>query len=249
MNGRIYDPVIGRFLQADPIIQAPHNAQSHNRYSYVMNNPLSLTDPSGFSSWTKFRDRWLKPILSIAAAWAIGPMGFWSMQGGLAGALMGNVAVGVSSASVLSTANFLSSVMAGFAAGGINGGNIQSALRGALTGGILQGLGDAIGSMMAGSGAQSASSGISQGVQDYMVANGNGVVQSGAQGMQVGVGVSDAIGVFDQVDISGCCKPWYSGIRDWYRSSMSSFQSATVGRYLQQSSWRLACCGCNRCGL
>ncbi len=49
MNGRIYDPVLGRFLQADPVVQAPENAQNLNRYSYVLNNPLSYTDPSGFS--------------------------------------------------------------------------------------------------------------------------------------------------------------------------------------------------------
>ncbi len=48
MNGRIYDANIGRFMQADPYIQAPKNLQSMNRYSYVMNNPLTLTDPSGF---------------------------------------------------------------------------------------------------------------------------------------------------------------------------------------------------------
>ena len=48
MNGRVYDPVIGRFLSADPYIQAPYNSQSYNRYSYVWNNPLSATDPSGF---------------------------------------------------------------------------------------------------------------------------------------------------------------------------------------------------------
>ncbi len=57
MNGRIYDPHLGRFLQADPIIQAPQNAQSHNRYAYVMNSPLSYSDPSGFSWWTKFRSQ------------------------------------------------------------------------------------------------------------------------------------------------------------------------------------------------
>jgi RHS repeat-associated protein len=50
MNGRIYDPVISRFLQADPYIQAPDNGQSYNRYSYVMNNPLGYTDPSGYFS-------------------------------------------------------------------------------------------------------------------------------------------------------------------------------------------------------
>ncbi len=49
MNGRIYDPLLGRFLSADLVVQAPANLQSYNRYSYVMNNPLSLTDPSGFA--------------------------------------------------------------------------------------------------------------------------------------------------------------------------------------------------------
>ena len=48
MNGRVYDPYLGRVLSPDPIVQAPHNGQSLNRYSYVMNNPLSYTDPSGY---------------------------------------------------------------------------------------------------------------------------------------------------------------------------------------------------------
>lgn len=47
MNGRVYDPVLGRFLSADPYIQYPESTQGLNRYSYVDNNPLSLTDPSG----------------------------------------------------------------------------------------------------------------------------------------------------------------------------------------------------------
>ena len=49
MNGRICDAKIARFLQADPIIiQHPLNTQSLNRYSYIWNNPLNTTDPSGF---------------------------------------------------------------------------------------------------------------------------------------------------------------------------------------------------------
>ena len=48
MNGRVYDPTLGRFLSADPFVQAPDTTQSFNRYSYVGNNPLSYTDPSGF---------------------------------------------------------------------------------------------------------------------------------------------------------------------------------------------------------
>ena len=50
MNGRVYDPVLGRFMSADPNIQAPNNLQSYNRYAYVFNNPLSYTDPSGYLS-------------------------------------------------------------------------------------------------------------------------------------------------------------------------------------------------------
>jgi RHS repeat-associated protein len=48
MNGRVYDPTIGRFLSADPVVQAPFMSQSLNRYSYVMNNPLSFVDPTGY---------------------------------------------------------------------------------------------------------------------------------------------------------------------------------------------------------
>jgi RHS repeat-associated protein len=48
MNGRMYDPVIGRVLSPDIAIQAPGYTQSYNRYSYCMNNPLRYTDPSGW---------------------------------------------------------------------------------------------------------------------------------------------------------------------------------------------------------
>ena len=48
MNGRIYDPRLGRFMQADPVIQFPDYSQSRNRYSYVLNNPLAYTDPTGY---------------------------------------------------------------------------------------------------------------------------------------------------------------------------------------------------------
>jgi RHS repeat-associated protein len=39
---------LGRFIQADPLIDA--GTQGLNRYSYVLNNPLTHTDPSGYLS-------------------------------------------------------------------------------------------------------------------------------------------------------------------------------------------------------
>jgi RHS repeat-associated protein len=48
MNGRVYDPVLARFLSPDPVVQAPYDSQAWNRYSYVRNNPLRYTDPTGF---------------------------------------------------------------------------------------------------------------------------------------------------------------------------------------------------------
>ena len=48
MNGRVYDYNLGRFLSVDPFIQDPGNSQSINPYSYIMNNPLAGTDPTGY---------------------------------------------------------------------------------------------------------------------------------------------------------------------------------------------------------
>ena len=47
MNGRLYDPLLHRFLAPDNYVQDPYNTQNFNRYGYVYNNPLLYTDPSG----------------------------------------------------------------------------------------------------------------------------------------------------------------------------------------------------------
>lgn len=73
MNGRIYDPLLGRMLSADPHIQSPSNLQNYNRYSYVLNNPLSMTDPSGFffdviyNSIANFAASLFQPITILAS--------------------------------------------------------------------------------------------------------------------------------------------------------------------------------------
>ncbi|MCL4871428.1 MAG: peptidoglycan DD-metalloendopeptidase family protein [Anaerolineae bacterium] len=50
MNARYYIPGLGRFLTADTLVPSPTNPQSHNRYSYVLGNPLVLVDPTGHAS-------------------------------------------------------------------------------------------------------------------------------------------------------------------------------------------------------
>ncbi len=52
MNGRVYDPALGRFLSPDPNVQFVADLQSYNRYSYVLNNPLRYTDPTGYGFWS-----------------------------------------------------------------------------------------------------------------------------------------------------------------------------------------------------
>ena len=49
MNGRVYEPIAGRFLGADPIIDGVSSSQGPNAYAYVHNNPLTYVDPSGYS--------------------------------------------------------------------------------------------------------------------------------------------------------------------------------------------------------
>jgi RHS repeat-associated protein len=48
MNGRVFDPLIGRFTSPDPIVSCLLTTQAWNRYSYVKNRPMMFTDPSGF---------------------------------------------------------------------------------------------------------------------------------------------------------------------------------------------------------
>jgi RHS repeat-associated protein len=124
MNGRIYDPGLGRFLQADPIVQAPKNSQSLNRYSYVYNNPLSNIDPTGYFSLKKFAKRWGPLVIAFAISiWLPGSQGLLATKFGLNNAL----------------AQY---VITGFVAGGITGG-IKGALAGAFIAAVTYGVASA----------------------------------------------------------------------------------------------------------
>jgi len=120
MNGRIYDPHLGRFLQADPFIE---DTGTLNRYTYVHNNPLAYTDPSGFFGIKDF----LKTVAVVAVS---------VYTGGLANAAL--IANNIGAA-------FVYAVTGGAIAGAISSGSVEGALWGAFSGAVFFGIGQAFG--------------------------------------------------------------------------------------------------------
>lgn len=155
MNGRVYDPVLGRFLSADPNVDGVEDAQGFNRYSYVGNNPMNATDPSGFFKFSDALKIVAVVVVSVvtagAALAAVGAAASW-------GAGISMVATaGFASAGAGFTA-FQAAVIAG-AAGGfasgfagslLNGGSIGDAFKagviGGVTGAVSAGIANKIGS-------------------------------------------------------------------------------------------------------
>ena len=90
MNGRLYDPVIGRFLSTDNFVQEPSNSQNSNRYSYCLNNPLKYTDPSG--EWFGIDDLLIAGIgFTVGYASSVISSGNWgwsSVKSGLSTSVM-----------------------------------------------------------------------------------------------------------------------------------------------------------------
>ena len=129
MNGRIYDPALGRFLSADPFVQFALSSQGYNRYTYANNNPLSFTDPSGYFFKSLFRSIkklvkkvFKSKVLRIAATVAFAIHGAPDLAG-LLGFAKGSIGAGV---------------VGGFGAGLIaSGGDFKTAVIGGVTGGAF----------------------------------------------------------------------------------------------------------------
>ncbi|MCT4645327.1 MAG: FG-GAP-like repeat-containing protein [Carboxylicivirga sp.] len=114
MNGRIYDPVLGRFLSADPFVQMPDHTQGLNRYTYCLNNPLNMTDPSGYSwlsnNWKSIAAAVVGVVVTVATAGAGAPV--------MAAGFAGGFAAGASGAA-------------------LNGGNFGEVLKSGVIGGLV----------------------------------------------------------------------------------------------------------------
>lgn len=115
MGGRMYDPLSGRFLQPDPIVQDPSNPQNFNRYTYVFNNPLAWTDPTGY--WGAREQGALRTVAAIVIAIYTG---VYVNAGVTAGTLSTTQAAAISAAG-------------GAAAGAVQTGTLRGALVGAFS--------------------------------------------------------------------------------------------------------------------
>lgn len=143
MNGRIYDPVVGRFLSPDPHVQDPYNTQNLNRYSYTLNNPLKHTDPSGyfFKKIGRFFKKIWKPLVTVVAVVAS------VVTLGAAAPIAAGIVASVGLTGIAGTvaAGALAGAAAGFVGGAIAGGSLKAGLKGALGGAITGGIGAGIG--------------------------------------------------------------------------------------------------------
>ncbi len=121
MNGRVYDPQLGRFLSADPTVAYPESTQGLNRYSYTDNNPLSRVDLNGYSWWS---DRWKagREVITTVAAIAIAvyaPQMFSALP------------------------TFAANMAGGFISGAVtSGGDLKMAMFSAFTAGLFTGIGN-----------------------------------------------------------------------------------------------------------
>lgn len=134
MNGRLYDPLLRRFLNADENIQAPFNTQNYNKYGYVLNNPLMYSDPNGEFVWIA--------IGALAGAYFTGVKanGSWNPTQWNWGATWGKIAMGGAIGAFtggIGTA-IGTSAAAAAVSWGINGGILGGVIAGA-TGGAVAG--------------------------------------------------------------------------------------------------------------
>ena len=137
MNGRLYDPLLRRFLNADENIQDMFNTQNYNKYGYVLNNPLMYNDPSGEfiwfviaaaaviggytagvkanGSWNPFKWDWKKTGLKILGGTLVGAVS------GATGAWAGQAAAAFAAGALGIEGGILGGAIAGFVGGAIGG--------------------------------------------------------------------------------------------------------------------------------
>lgn len=160
MNGRLYDPIVGRMLSPDNNVQMPDYTQNYNRYSYALNNPLKYTDPDGeFISLAAIGIGMLISAATYTAVhlvthegsfdgWNWGAFAGAAVAGGVGGfvspaltaAGIGGFANGaITGAATGFAANLTTGIWHGDKFGSIITSSFKGALIGAVIGGVIQG--------------------------------------------------------------------------------------------------------------
>ncbi|RNA61788.1 type IV secretion protein Rhs [Chryseobacterium nematophagum] len=138
MNGRLYDPLLRRFLSADENIQDPTNTQNYNKYGYVLNNPLMYNDPSGeFLEW--FAGALIGGYLSGVHAngsWNPGKWNWEKTWSAVLGGAIGGAAISGTLGNIASNPGAIKTVLPGIVSGGLSSAFTGSNFLGGAIGGI-----------------------------------------------------------------------------------------------------------------
>jgi RHS repeat-associated protein len=156
MNGRIYDPLLGRFFSPDPYVQMPEFSQSFNRYTYCYNNPMKFTDPDGENPLIIFAIIAGAYLGGSSANGTFNPVKWdynnWQTYAGIAvGGLAGYAGAAVGAGFAASAAAGGASTIGAGVAGGMMGGMVSGGINGFGMTLVMGGnLGDAYGNMIQG---------------------------------------------------------------------------------------------------
>ena len=138
MNGRLYDPLLRRFLNADENIQDATNTQNYNKYGYVMNNPMMYNDPSGeYLQWIigALVGGYLNGVAANNGNWNPVKWDWQRTWSSVVGGAIGGAAISGTLGNIASNAGAIKSFLPGMVSGGLNsafnGGNF---LGGAIAG-------------------------------------------------------------------------------------------------------------------
>jgi RHS repeat-associated protein len=222
MNGRMYDPLLGRMLSPDNYVQAPDNSQNFNRYSYAMNNPLVYTDPSG---------EFIIPAIMLAAylnasiqliSGNVNSMGDFALSigigaaSGAAGAGLGYLATSITSVSGF-TGGAIAGGMGGFGGGFVSGAGNAWAQGSSFFDGYLSGLKSGAIGALSGAAIGGAISGFSAKAKGYDFWDGHKV--SASPGLPITQSGTET-GINNSIDLTQHTFINYSGSEDYVQMSI-----------------------------